>query len=140
MTVQTVKLKLPEVVYERIQRAAAKARRPVNDVLVEAVVAATPPTETAPETMRSALAQMAYFNDAALWQAARATMTTEQRKRLQFLHDQQQRATLIPEERVEEQALLGLYRETLLVRAQAAALLQQRGYDISDPKQFEPLE
>ena len=140
MTIQVVKLKLPEGVYERIQRAAIKARRPVNDLLVEAVIAATPPTEAVTESVRSALAQMAYLNDAALWQAARATMSTEQRQRLQALHDKQQRAALTAEERNEEQALLALYRETLLVRAQAAVLLKQRGYDVSDLKQFESLE
>jgi hypothetical protein len=36
----------------------------------------------------------------------------------------------------EEQTLLELYRETALVRAHAAVLLKQRGYDVSDPHQF----
>ena len=82
---------------------------------------------------------MAYLNDAALWQAARTTMPPEQRNRLATLHDKQQYALLTPEEQAEEQALLTLYRETLLVRAQAAVLLKQRGYDVSDPEQFTPL-
>lgn len=140
MAVQTITLNLPETVYEQIRRAAEKVHRPVNDLLVEAVVAAAPVMDTASEKMRSALAQMAYLNDAALWQAARATMPAEQRERLEALHNDQQRRTLTPEERAEEQALLALYRETLLVRAQAAVLLKQRGYDVSDLKQFEPLE
>ncbi len=42
-------------------------------------------------------------------------------------------------EQTEEQALLDLYRETVLVRAQAAALLRRRGYDVTDPDQFAPL-
>jgi hypothetical protein len=46
---------------------------------------------------------------------------------------------LTAEEHAEEHALLTLYRETLLVRAQAAVLLKQRGYDVSDPEQFTPL-
>ena len=76
---------------------------------------------------------MAYLNDAALWQAGRATMTAEQRERLEALHDKQQREGLTPDEQAEERALLALYRETLLVRAQAAVLLKQRGYDVSEP-------
>lgn len=95
--------------------------------------------DTPPGTMRSALAHLAYLNDAALWQAARTTMTAEQRERLATLHDKQQRELLTAEERTEEQALLRLYRETLLVRGQAAILLRQRGYDISDPEQLTPL-
>jgi hypothetical protein len=89
---------------------------------------------------RSALAQMAYLNDAALWQAARATMPADQRERLEALHDTQQRRQLTVKERAEEQAALRLYRETLLVRGQAAVLLKQRGYDVSDLNQFAPLE
>jgi uncharacterized protein YnzC (UPF0291/DUF896 family) len=105
-------------------------------VLLEAVAAVAPVIGTEPENLRTALAQMAYLNDAALWQAARTTMTAEQRERLETLHDKQQHEGLTPDEQVEEQALLSLYRETLLVRAQAAVLLKQRGYDVSEPLQF----
>jgi hypothetical protein len=63
-----------------------------------------------------------------------------QRERLEALHDKQQCGeSLTNEERIEEETLLTLYRETLLVRAQAAVLLKQRGYNVSDPAQFTPL-
>ena len=140
MTVQAITLNLPKIVYEQIRRAAEKAQRPVDEVLIEAVVAVAPVLDTASENLRTALAQMAYLNDAALWQAARATMPAEQRDRLEALHHQQQRQGLTAEEQAEEQALLALYRETLLVRAQAAVLLKQRGYDVSDTRQFTPLK
>jgi hypothetical protein len=140
MAVQEITLSLPETVYEQIRRAAEKTQRPINDVLVEAVAAVAPTMDSAPRNMRSALAQMAYLNDAALWQAARATMSVEQRERLEALHDEQQRRKLTSEEQAEEQSLLELYRETLLVRTQAVVLLKQRGYDISEPEQFAPLE
>ena len=140
MTVQSITLDLPETVFQQIRRAAEKARRPFNDVLIEAVIAAAPSMDTELNNMRNALAHMAYLNDAVLWQAARATMSAEQRERLETLHIQQQRGPLSAEERAEEQALLALYRETLLVRAQAAVLLKQRGYDVSDLQQFTPLE
>src|SRR5687768_6104471 len=140
MAIQEITLNLPDTVYEQIRRAAEKVHRPVDDILLEAVVAAAPAMGTAPTSIHSALAQMAYLNDAALWQAARATMPPEQRERLEELHLQQQRRVLAPEEQAEEKALLKLYRETLLVRAQAAVLLKQRGYDITDLDQFTPLE
>jgi hypothetical protein len=139
MTVQPITLNLPETVYEQIRHAAEKAQRPVDEVLVEAVTAVAPIMDTASEKLRTALAQMAYLNDAALWQAARATMPAEQREHLESLHHQQQRQRLTAEEQAEEQALLTLYRETLLIRAQAAVLLKQRGYDVSEPQQFTPL-
>lgn len=131
MTVQAITLNLPKAVYKQIQRAAEKAQRPVDEVLIEAVTAVAPVMDTASEKLRAALAQMAYLNDAALWQAARATMSPDQRERLEALHHQQQRQGLTVEERTEEQALLALYRETLLIRAQAAVLLKQRGHSHS---------
>lgn len=90
--------------------------------------------------MRSALAQMAYLNDAALWQAARSTLPPELRQRLEALHIRQQHVGLSPDEQTEAERLEQLYRDTLLVRAQAAVLLKQRGYDVSDLSQFGLLE
>jgi hypothetical protein len=140
MSVQSVTLSLPKTVYERIRQAAEKIQRPIDEVLTEAVAAVAPVMEITSEKMRSELAQMAYLNDAALWQAARSTMTAGQRERLQCLHDKQRREALTSEERTEEQSLLALYRETLLIRARAAVILQLRGYNVSDPEQFAPLE
>jgi hypothetical protein len=139
MTTQEITLELPEPIYEQLQKAAAKAQRPIHDLLVEAVIAAAPSLNTRAESLRSALAHLAYLNDATLWQAARATMLPAQRERLEILHDTQQGLGLSAEEAQEERALLALYRETLLVRAQAAMLLKQRGYDVSDQQAFDPL-
>ena len=90
--------------------------------------------------LQTALAQLTYLNDAALWQAARATLSAEQRERMAELHDKQQRQGLTSAEQTEEKALLTYYRETLLIRAQAAVLLKQRTYDVSDPTQFHPVK
>lgn len=139
MSAQTIQLDMPETVYQQIRRAAEKTQRPFNDVLIEAVSAVAPVMEMPPSPFRTALAQMAYLNDAALWQAARATMSELQRERLEDLNDQQQRDGLSLAEAEESQALVALYRETILVRAQAAVLLKQRGYDVSDPSQFQPM-
>lgn len=140
MAVQEITLNLPESIYAQIRRAAEKIQRPVDEILIEAVAAVAAVMDTAPVKTRSELAQMAYFNDAALWQAARATMSANQRESLENLHQKQQRAKLTDEEQIDEQTLLQLYRDTILIRAQAAVLLQQRGYDVSDLKQFAPLE
>lgn len=140
MTVYPITLNVPRAAYEQIQRAAQKVKRPIDELFVEAIVAAVPTLTSTSTNLKASLAQMAYLNDAALWQASRSTLATEQRERLAALHEAQQRRTLSTEEQIEEQALLKLYREVVLVRAQAAVLLKQRGYDVSDLTQFEPLE
>lgn len=140
MTVQTVTFDISGKLYEQIKRAAEKKHRTVNDLLVEAVTAVAPVIDTDSIDLQRALAQLTYLNDAALWQAARTSMRAEQRERLALLHDKQQRDGLLPQEQIEEEALRKLYRETLLIRAQAAALLKQRNYDVSDPTQFHPVD
>jgi hypothetical protein len=78
-------LELPPAVYDQIKRAAERARRPLDEVLVEAVTAVAPVIDAAPESLKSALAQLAYLNDATLWQVARSTMSREQRERLESI-------------------------------------------------------
>ena len=139
MSVQAITLHLPATTYKLTKRDSEQRQRPVNDVLSDAITAVAPVIYTAPQSLRSALAQIAHLNDAALWQMARTTMHPEQAARLEALHHKQQRTGLTADERAEEDVLLTLYRETILIRAQAAVLLQQRGYDVSDPTQFAPL-
>lgn len=136
MTIQSVTLSIPQTIYKEIQGAAEKRGCSVEDILLEALIAITPVLESGPSDLQAALAQMAYLNDAALWQAARAFMLEEQWMRLQALHDKQQQEGLTLAEQDEEQALLKLYWETHLVGEQAAALLRQRNYDVPDPTRF----
>lgn len=140
MSIESVTLNLPRAVYNSFQRVANKHHRKVADLLVEAVTAVAPTVDTETFLSQTALAQMVYLNDAALWQAANATMTETQRVRLADLHDKAQREGLERDEQIEEERLLKLYRETLLVRAQAAVLLKQRNYDVTDPTQFASFE
>ena len=139
MTTQEITLNLPEPIYDQIRQAAEKSHRSIDDLIIEAVIAAAPTLDSPVRPLRSALAQLAYLNDAALWQVARSTMSIAQRERLEDLHLKQQREGLTNQEKKEERALLALYQETILIRAQAAVLLKQRGYDVSDPRQFAPL-
>lgn len=139
MSNHPVTINLPENVYSQIQNAAKRSRRSVDQVLEEAVIAVAPILESGSDQLKSALAHLAYLNDAALWQLARSNLSQVQKERLEELHYKQQSTGLSPDEKEEEEALLAFYRETQLVRAQAIALLKQRNYDVSDPNQFHPL-
>lgn len=140
MTHQAVTVNIPKGMYNKIREAAEKNHRSIDEMIVEAISTITP-TFDLPETqIRSALAQMAFWNDAALWQAARSTIPPTQRERMESLHFKQQSEGLTEGEQEEVHRLEELYRETVLVRAQAAVLLKQRNYDVSDPSQFAPLE
>lgn len=140
MTQQAITINIPKGMYKKIRRTAEKNHRSVDEIIIEAISAMTPSLDIPATEIRSALAQMVFLNDAALWQAARSTLPPTQRERMEFLHQQQQAEGLTDSEAEEVQRLEEQYRETILVRAQAAVLLKQRNYDISDLSQFTPLE
>jgi hypothetical protein len=129
MTHQAVTVQIPDGIYKKIRLAAERNHRSVDEILVETISAAASSLDIPVGRFRSALAQMTYLNDAALWQAARATLLSTQKERLEFLHHKQQRESLSDEEQEEVQVLEQLYRDTVIVRAQAAVLLKQRNYD-----------
>ncbi len=135
-----VSVNVPRQLYDRIRRAAEQRHRSVDDLVLEAISAAAPVLGTPESDLRAALAQLAYLNDAALWQAARATLPPFLRERMEALHAKQRDGLLSLEETTERERLEQLFRDTLLVRAQAAVLLKQRNYNISDLSQFAPIE
>jgi len=140
MAVRSVTVNLSDILYRRLQRAVARTHRSMDQVLSDAASALVSDVGTLPTDLQTALAQMAFLNGAALWQAARrSALQPEQQRRLQTLHDKQQRSELTPSEQAEEEALRKLYRETQLVRAHAAVLLKERGYDVTDPAQLAPI-
>ena len=137
---QPITVHVPQSVYERIRRAAEQRHRSVDELVSEAIAAAAPTLDAPAGLMQTALAQMAYLNDAALWQAARSTVPATLRERSEQLHIRQQREPLTEAEQDEMERLEQLYRDTVLVRAQAAVLLRQRNYNVTDLTQFTPLE
>jgi plasmid stability protein len=132
MNVQPVTLNLPETLYRKVQQRAEKMRRSVEDELVEVVAAALPESDDLPQEITEVLSQLSFLDDAALWQAARTRVSSDQAEQLEELNLKQQREGLIPEERQMRDQLLRRYEQTMLVRAQAASLLQEHGHDISD--------
>ncbi len=132
MSMQSVTVDLPATLFHRVQERAAKAHRSVEDELVEVVTAALPEFDELPQETTAILAQLSFLDDSALWQAARTRLSPDQAEQLEQLNLKQQREGLTPGERQGRDRLLRHYEQTMLVRAQAAVLLQERGYDVSD--------
>ena len=130
-TVEDVTIRLPKALYEQLKARAARRQRTVADEVLDVLTGATPATEELPADLEHAIAQLVHIDDAALWQAARSRMPTEDAERLKELNLKRQRDGLNTAEQEESEALLRQYERAMLVRAQAAALLKQRGHDIS---------
>lgn len=77
------------------------------------------------------LAQLELFNDSDLWQVAQTTLSKEEAAQMQTLVCKQQRDGLTVSEKMQAKRLLQRYNRTMLVRAKAAVLLKERGFDIS---------
>jgi plasmid stability protein len=128
---QSVTLNLPAALYDRLRRMAEEAHRSVEDELLDVVVAAVPEADELPADLAEAVAQLAVLDDAALMQAATAVMPPDAAEELEHLHSKRQREGLTEPEAQAAAALTRLYERTMLVRAEAAALLAERGRDVS---------
>lgn len=132
MTTQTVTLELPEALYEQIKAHAARTQRTVEAELLDIVVGAVPAVTDLPDDLAYAISQLSVLDDEALWRAARSHLSATAARKLERLNRKQQSEGLTDTERQTQATLLRQYERALLVRAQAASLLKQRGHDVSD--------
>lgn len=133
MATQSVTLHLPDNIYERIQRTAEFLRQPVEKLLLDAVTTALPLLDDLSPEMVDDMAALALLNDAALWRVARNTLAPASQAHLDNLLDKKGEGTLTAAEQQRLDELLNEYEQVVLTRAQAALLLKQRGYDLSNP-------
>ena len=132
-TAQTVTLSLPSLLYQKVQRLAQTLRRPIEDVLVDAVATALPPLAGLPSELTHDLDGLAFLNDDELWRIARSTLSTEHYQQMDDLLVRKGQAQLVAAEQQNLDRLLDEYQSLILRRGQAAVLLQRRGHDMSDP-------
>lgn len=133
MNTQPVTVQMPENLYERLQLLAEKRKSSLESELIEVVANALPvEEEQLSAELNQLLNDLSVLDDKALWQAGRSHLPRSASERLEFLHHKRQREGLTPTERDESTTLLAQYERYLLVRAQAAALLQQRGFGVAE--------
>ena len=65
-------------------------------------------------------------------------MASEQVEQMEILNLKQQRGGLTPDERQALAQMLRRYEHVMLVRAKAAALLKERGYNVLSPDLLDP--
>ncbi len=94
---------------------------------------ALPLLDDLPPEMIDDMAALTLLNDAALWRAARSTLPPASQERLDLLLDKKGRGELTVAGQQELDRLLSHYEHIVLTRSQAALLLKQREYDVSDP-------
>ena len=139
MALQTVTVHLPEMLYRQVARRAQQMRRSVEDELVEVVSTAMPTMEALPSDIVDDLEQLTYLTDAEMWEAARTTLPRQNSERMQALVLKRQGVRLTAIEERELKRLTHLADRAMLVRAQAAVLLKERGHNIESLGPAEPV-
>ncbi len=131
MSVQAITLHLPGSLYDLFQRKAKQSHRSVEAVLLEAVTAAAPEDDELPPDLSRALSQLSSLDDRSLWLAAKDRLSDAALSELEILNLKQQREGLAEDEAVRLAELARGYERVILLRAEAACLLKERGHDIS---------
>ncbi|MCB0099052.1 MAG: hypothetical protein KDE46_25135, partial [Caldilineaceae bacterium] len=127
----SVTLALPEPIYRQIERRAHERHSSIEDALLTVVAEALPDLDALPTELEQTLAELAYLTDDELWQAARAKLAAEENQAMQELILKKQAGVLTQSEAALAQQLLQKADRVMLIRAQAAVLLKERGHDIS---------
>ena len=131
MTDRTVTVTVPSTLYELLEQRAQQRERSVEDEVVLTLAASVPADDDLPADLEATLASFVALDDEILWRLARSRVAEEDAVRLEELSDQRQRAGLTNEELREAEELVQRHDRVMLVRAEAAAVLRQRGHDVS---------
>jgi plasmid stability protein len=124
-------VEVPDTLYDRLAQRAARTQRSVEDEVLDLVFAGVTTADEAQREVTDIAASLALLDDDALWQAARSRISEEAATQLELLHLKRQREGLTSVEDDTAKALVRHFERTVFTRAQAAALLKDRGYDVS---------
>ena len=139
MALQTLTLRLPDSIYQRLVDLAQKSDRPLEEETVSLLnsalmtdaelVADISDTRSAQVTQR--LNQLSLLTDEELWSAATSQASEHDNDLMQELLEKQQRQGLTLDESEQVQMLSNHFNLIMMVRAKSAVLLAERGHDVS---------
>ena len=137
MTLQTIRLDLPDAILRRLNDAADAAQQSLSDVVLQSIRAGLPPDLTRmPEQFRDDLRLLNRMENEMLWQVARSSLEDNQANEYEELLAKNQNAALNESGR---SRLVVLRQESDLLmfrRAYALALLKWRGVSIPESETF----
>ena len=131
MAAQAVTVSLPSPLYERLARRAQRTHRTVEAELADAVATLPDEPDELPAEMAEAISALHLLEDADLWRAAGQRLAADKAERIEELHLKRQREGLSASEIEALATLMNEYTRIMLVRSRAAAILRQRGRDVS---------
>ncbi len=131
MTIQNLTLSIPSYLYEQIRDRANQRQHSVEVETLELLAGAVPADQVLAADLSAVESQLTLLDDEALWRAARSHLATDAASELESLHLKQQRQGLTTVEEETAQTLVRQYERAMLIRLRAAAVLHERGHDIT---------
>ena len=130
MSTQSVTLNMPEALYGHLKRRAEGSQRSFEEETLEVLASAVTDLEELPSDLADAIDGLRVLDDASLWHVLSGQFPEELSEELESLHGEHHPLTNAQSQRLAE--LIRRYERHMLVRAQAAALLRDRGHDLTE--------
>ncbi len=132
MSHYTVTLPVPNYIYDRARQIAEDTSQSIEAVLLQQLQDAfAEPLPDLPPEERHELEALVSLSDDALWTIAREQMPEDRQVRLRALMHANSQGALDDVQRIELEALVAQGQRLSLRKAQAAALLTERGYQVT---------
>jgi plasmid stability protein len=126
-----VNISLPEEVFQRLKQLAETDHRSVEEEAAQRLTASIPKDDTLPPELHQLLDSMPGLDDENLWRAARNDLARKANVQIRRLQARRKRQGLTVDEQQRLNHLLRQYDRGILIRAEAAALLKERGHDVN---------
>jgi hypothetical protein len=131
MTLHPVTVHVPTPLYQRLLERAHESEQSVASELLLLAATAEQESLELPSDLEETLAALTLLDTGSLWAAARTSLDDEVVAKLEELNLKQQTQGLSPSELEVLDQLVEQHDRVMLIRAQAAVLLQRQGQDIS---------
>ena len=132
MSTQPLTVNVPSQLYDQLKRRAESARRSVKEETLEVLATAVPAATTLPTELARTLESLRTFDDAKLREIALSQLADGVSEEQEMLHIKQQREGLSEEESTRLGELVDQYERQMVIRAQAVALLKERGHGVDE--------
>jgi plasmid stability protein len=131
MTDPTVTLTLPKAVYDALQRRAQQHRRPLEDEATLTMIAALGGESGLPPDLAAAIDALSTLDVDGLWHVSMSQPSVEDKILLDTFVDKRRRQGTTPDEDRLLMELVDRHDRVMVLRAEAVALLHQRGIDVA---------
>ena len=129
MTDKTITLRIPDELYQQVEKAAQASERPVENVLLDSISLFVNYPQT-PQQLDKWVEQLSSYTASQLWSVIYHRLVENDALRLSELSDKNAEGKLTSQEQDELTNLLQLVDRDMLLRSEALLLLQQRGHDV----------